>query len=263
MTTASERAGAYWFLQGMRGIFSLPALILITSFVGFTGFASEAGLLLEHAVFMTGIVWALPAMVLLISSILANASLPAAFLTVTLSSIRLLPMVAALIPEIRGRKTSIWVLLFASHFIAVTAWVFTMERIRSVPVDQRLRFFLGFALTLTTTVTAVVAAVFVFVEKLPPIVAGTLFFLTPIYFLTSIWASARDRIAHYAMIAGLLGAPLFHLIAPDFDILYTGIVAGTLAFAFDRLVGRRRKPAADAEETGQGTGAAADEGRDR
>ena len=57
---------------------------------------------------------------------IAGASLPAAFLTVALSSIRLMPMVAALIPEIRTEKTPTWLLLLLSHFIAITAYVFTM-----------------------------------------------------------------------------------------------------------------------------------------
>jgi hypothetical protein len=78
----------------VRGIASLPAIILMSAFVGFSGFAVEAGIPLGETVFMTGMVWALPAKVLLVGSILAGASLPAAFLTVTLSSIRLMPMVA-------------------------------------------------------------------------------------------------------------------------------------------------------------------------
>ena len=241
MIMPADRAGrAYWFVRGMQGLFSLPALILLSSFIGFAGFASEAGLGMTETVFMVGIVWALPAKVLLVSGILSNASLPTVFLTVTLSSIRLMPMVAALIPEIRTRKTPLWVLLLASHFIAVTAWVFAMERIRDVPEDRRITFFTGFALTLTITCMILVALVFSVVDELPPLIAGTLFFLTPIYFLTSIWASSRDSVGHYAMIAGLALAPVFHQISPEFDILYTGVVAGTLAFIVQRSVSRRK-----------------------
>lgn len=248
-----RRSGIYWFLQGMRGIISLPAFILMSSFVGFCGFASESGISAGHAVFMTGIIWALPAKVLLISSIVAGVALPAAFLTVTLSSIRLMPMVAALVPEIRTRKTPIWVLLFASHFIAVTAWVFTMERVHRVPPEHRMKFFIGFGLTLTTTNMLVVASVYSVVGDLPPLIAGTLFFLTPIYFLTSIWASSRDSVGHYAMIAGLAMAPLFHMIEPEFDILYTGIVGGTVAFAVQRILARREQ---DGETQTAGEGGA-------
>lgn len=241
MNDVENSSRSYWFLRGMRGIYSLPAIILMSSFVGFAGFASEAGLQAGETVFMVGIVWALPAKVLLVSAVLSGTALPAAFLTVTLSSIRLMPMVASLIPEIRTKNTPLLVLLLISHFIAITAWVFTMERIRDVPRKHRVAFFLGFALTLTVANMVLVALFFSVVDALPPLVAGSLFFLTPIYFLASIWASSRDSVGHYAMIAGLLLAPVFHLISPELDILYAGIVAGTVAFIIELAVTRAKR----------------------
>ena len=235
MSTLSAERGAYWFWKGARGIASLPAIILMSAFVGFCGFAVEAGIPFGQTVFMTGMIWALPAKVLLVGSILAGASLPAAFLTVALSSIRLMPMVAALIPEIRTPKTPTWLLLLLSHFIAITAYVFTMERIRDVPHEHRVAFFAGFGITVTTANIVLVAVIYSTVSNLPAMLAGALFFLTPVYFLTSIWASTRDRAGHIAMVFGLALGPLFHQVAPEFDILYAGVVGGTLAFAADRL----------------------------
>lgn len=240
ISPANPAGGFYWFVRGMRGILSLPAFILFCSFVGFTGFVSQSGIGRAEAVFMTGSIWALPAMVLLVTSALGNAALPAAFLTVTLSSIRLMPMVAALVPEIRTKKTPTWALLLVSHFVAVTAWVFTMERVDKVPPEHRVLFFAGFGITLTSCNMLIVGFGYSFVGELPPLVAGTLFFLTPIYFVTSIWASAKDIAVYLAMIVGLVLAPLFHQVAPEFDILYTGILGGTLAFAIERLIRARQ-----------------------
>lgn len=229
------RSATYWFFTGARGIASLPAIILMSAFVGFCGFAVEAGIPFGQTVFMTGMIWALPAKVLLVGSILAGASLPAAFITVALSSIRLMPMVAALIPEIRTRTTPTWLLLFLSHFIAITAYVFTMERIHDVPRERRVAFFAGFGITVTSANIVLVAVVYSTVSNLPAMLAGALFFLTPVYFLTSIWASTRERAGHIAMVFGLALAPLFHQVAPEFDILYAGVAGGTLAFLADRL----------------------------
>ncbi|MDF1609974.1 AzlC family ABC transporter permease [Hoeflea sp. YIM 152468] len=234
MSPEPEPSGIYWFFKGARGIASLPAIILMSAFVGFCGFAVEAGIPLGETVFMTGMIWALPGKVLLVGSILAGASLPAAFLTVSLSSIRLMPMVAALIPEIRTSRTPTWLLLLLSHFIAITAYVFTMERIRDVPRVHRVAFFAGFGITVTSANIVLVAVIYSTVANLPAMVAGALFFLTPVYFLTSIWASTRERAGHIAMIFGLALGPVFHQLAPELDILYAGIVGGTLAFAADR-----------------------------
>ncbi|WP_422369933.1 AzlC family ABC transporter permease [Hoeflea sp.] len=240
MSIITGRSGLQWFLTGVRGIASLPAIILMSAFVGFSGFAVEAGIPLGQTVFMTGMIWALPAKVLLVGSILAGASLPAAFITVTLSSIRMMPMVASLVPEIRTAKTPTWLLLLLSHFVAITAYVFTMERIHNVPREHRVAFFAGFSMTVTSANILLVALVYSTVSSLPAMLAGALFFLTPVYFLTSIWASTRDRAGHIAMIFGLALGPVFHQVAPEFDILYAGIVGGTLAFFADRAIRARK-----------------------
>ena len=99
---------------------------------------------------------------------------------------------------------------------------------------------------------ALVAITYEIVTELPKLIAGALFFLTPRYFLTSIWASARDRVIYFAMIFGLVLGLVFHQIVPEFDILVAGLVGGTLAFLADRLIPVR--PGADIDggnDTGQ------------
>ena len=133
-----------WFFRGMRGIFSLPSLILMTSFVGFSAFALESGVARGEAVFMTLVIWALPAKMILIGSMVGGANLAACFLAVTLSSVRMMPMVASIVPEMRGAKTPTWILLFLSHFVAITAWVFATQNLSKVPREARAAWFAGF-----------------------------------------------------------------------------------------------------------------------
>ena len=229
----------HWFLLGMRGLFSLPAVILMLSFTGFAAFTAEAGIPVEQAMFMTGIIWALPAKVILVGSMLSGAHVATAFLAVTLSSVRMMPMVASLVPELRTSRTPTWLLLLLSHFVAITAWVFAMERVRDVPREGRVAFFAGFGVTLTTVNIALVGLVYGAVAQFPPLVSGCLFFLTPVYFLTSIWISARHRVIYVALGAGLALGWLFAAIAPQYDILLAGIVGGTLAWWGERAMRRR------------------------
>ncbi|KOF22485.1 AzlC family protein [Ensifer adhaerens] len=237
----NDQSSVVWFLTGMRGLFSLPAFILMLSFVGFCSLTAQAGIPPQQVVFMTGMVWALPAKVILVSSMMSGASLAAAFLAVSLSSVRLMPMVAALIPELRTSKTPTWLLLFLSHFVAITAWVFAMEKVQAVPRDKRVAFFAGFGITLVVANMVLVAIVYHFVADFPPVVAGCLFFLTPIYFLASIWHSARHPVVYIALLFGLLAGPLFYWLAPEFDILLAGVGGGTLAWAVERLWRGRRE----------------------
>ncbi|WP_075288852.1 AzlC family ABC transporter permease [Pararhizobium arenae] len=225
----------HWFLVGMRGIISLPAIILMLSFIGFCALTVQAGIPVEQVVFMTGAVWALPAKVILVGSMMAGANLLTAFIAVTLSSVRMMPMVAALVPEIRGQRTPTWLLLFLSHFVAITAWVYAMEKVESVPRERRVSFFAGFGITLVLANMLLVAIAYRYVATFPPIVAGCLFFLTPVYFLASIWNSARHRVIHIALVLGLAAGPLFYWLFPEFDILLAGLVGGTLAWAGEKL----------------------------
>ena len=179
-------------------------------------------------------IWALPSKVVLVGAISSKASLIAAFIAVSLSAVRLMPMTVALVPEMRAVKTRKLTLYALSHFVAVTAWVMSMETFKTVPKPYRTAYFFGIASALMVANLIVVYLTFETIENLPPFVSAGLIFVTPIYFLCSLWGSARERAGHYAMIAGLLLAPLVHSIFPQGDILITGLVGGTAAWALTR-----------------------------
>ncbi|KXO76412.1 AzlC family ABC transporter permease [Brucella anthropi] len=224
-----------WFLRGCTRICSIPALLLMSSFIGFAGLAIESGITVVQAVFMTLTIWALPAKVVLIGAISAGVSLPATALAVGLSSVRLMPMVVALLPELQGPKTRKLTLMALCHFVAVTAWVMAMEELRKIPRDMRTSYFAGIGMVLVGTNAIVVAIVYSLSTTFPPIVFAALFMLTPMYFLTSLWRSARERAGQVAMISGIVLFPIFHHVTPGYDLLITGVLGGLIAFGFHRM----------------------------
>ncbi|PYE88180.1 AzlC family ABC transporter permease [Phyllobacterium leguminum] len=228
-----------WFLRGTARIVSVPALLLMSSFVGFAGLAIESGMTMVQTVFMVLTIWALPAKVMLIGAATSGATLPAVAASVALSSVRLMPMVVALLPELKGPRTRRITLLFLSHFVAVTAWVMAMEELRNIPRDLRTSYFAGIGLVLVGANALIVVAVYLLSASFPPIVFAALFMLTPMYFLTSLWRSAREKAGQIAMIAGLVLFPIFHALVPGSDLLLTGLVGGVGAFIFHRI---RRDP---------------------
>ena len=220
-----------WFLRGASKAASVPGLILCTAHIGFADLAQQAGMTMPQAVFMVLFIWALPGMVVLIGAVLSGAGLLAAAFAVALSSVRLMPMVVALVPELRGSRTSRLTLYLLSHFVAVTSWVIAMETVRNVPSDLRASYYFGLGSILVFINMIVVAIVYAVAASLPPVVAAGLFLLTPMYFLTSLWGSAREQATHIAMVLGLVLGPLLHLIAPGFDLLGAGLIGGGLAYA--------------------------------
>lgn len=197
---------------------------------------------LSETVFMTVVVWALPGKVVLVGAVLSGASLPAAALAVGLSAVRLMPMVVALVPEMRAPATPRWVLYGLSHLVAVTSWVLAMEKLRRVPREMRTSWYFGLGATLIVMNIAVVAIVFVAAGEVSKPVSALLLMLTPMYFLTSLWGSARETAGLVAMVLGIALGPAFHLVVPEFDLLAAGLLGGAMAYAAHRLWLQRRAP---------------------
>jgi len=233
---AGEGADSHirWMLRGVRAVLGVPMLILASSVSGFAALALDAGLSVWHAVFMTGIIWALPSQLVLLGAINAGSALPAAALAVALSAIRLTPMVVAILPELRSPGTRKWVLYLLSHFVAVTAWVIGMQRLRQVPPEMRTAFYLGLGMTPLLINCFLVALVYLVAPDLPPSASAALLLLTPLYFITSMWGSTRERAGQVAMIAGIAIWPVMNWITPGFSIPATGIVGGMVAFGWHR-----------------------------
>lgn len=237
---AEHRTPARWFVAGMAQFFSLPALILMAAFVGFGGLAQASGVTLVQSVAMTGLIWALPSMVVLVGAIKAGTSIVATAIAVALSAVRLMPMTMALVPIVRDEKTPRWVLYVIAHFVAVTAWVFGMTRLPSLPRAGRAAYFTGFATTLTLFNMGVTAVAWWASASLPPVASSALVLLTPLYFIVSLWRAAeRAPTDRLALIIGMAVAPGAHAVSPEFTLLITGFVGGTAAFFLGRALARR------------------------
>jgi len=234
----SEKSDLTWFLRGARGIASAPAVILMMTLVGYGGLAREAGLSLGETLIGLALIWALPSLLVMVSGILSGASLIVCMIAVALSAIRLLPMTIAFVPLVRDPQRPRWLVFFAAHFVAVTAWVFAQTKLPDLPRSVRLPYFLGFATVLVATCLVLVAIAYVALAAFPPIVAGALFFMTPVYFLTALWATARFSVDKVAMCAGLVLGPVFHVLEPEFDVLWAGLIGGTLAYLLTVLANR-------------------------
>ena len=228
-----------WFFRGARGSASIPALILTAAFVGYAGLARGSGLSLGETLLMTGLVWALPSIVVLTGAITTGVGLVPAAIAVALASVRLMPMTMALVPLVKVEgKTRRWQLLFISHFVAVTAWVYGMRNLPDMPREGRLPFFAGFGLMLNSFVLCMTGISYLVVERMPPVLAGALFLLTPVYFLCSLWGASRMSSDKASMIAGLILGPVFYLYVPGLDLLWTGLFGGSIADLITRFMRR-------------------------
>lgn len=226
--------------RGARAGISPAGAVLAASCAGYGALAEESGLDMVTSILIGIFVWALPGQILLVSEMAMGTAMLAAAFGVSLTAVRLMPLVVTLMPVLGGNRLPRGWRLLAAHFCAVTTWVDAMRRLPTLPLAQRLPFYLGTTGFLTFTNSLSVAAGFVMASALGVLVSAALLFMTPLYFLLSMTSASPGWSGRLALGAGLVIGPLVFLVLPGFDLLLAGLVGGTGAY----LVGRRleRKP---------------------
>src|ERR1700719_374104 len=110
------------------------------NYLGFGALAHDSRFSLGWALAATLFVWAGPAQIILISTLGSGATVIQAAIAVTVSAIRLFPMVVSVLPMIRTPQTKRRHLVLATHFIAVTLWVECFRLLPQVPRERRIVF---------------------------------------------------------------------------------------------------------------------------
>ena len=233
-------------LGGMRDSVGVPMLVLGASYVGFGSLVHGAGLDVWLGLFSTFTGWALPGQIVTVELYSLGGSLLLIAAAVGMTNARLLPMTVALMPYLRARGTPTWAYYLTSHFVAVTGWAAGMRVCPTLPPDQRLPYFAGFGLVLWSMCLVTTAAGFYLAGLLPGFVTLGLVFLNPIYFMLVFVADARHRGRILALVVGALLGPPLHLVSPDWGLLATGVLAGSIAFGADLVLPASKKAGADA-----------------
>ncbi|HEY8566116.1 MAG TPA: AzlC family ABC transporter permease [Beijerinckiaceae bacterium] len=224
--------------RGILDALALPAWIVGFSMLGIGGLARDAGHPVGAAMLSTVLVWASPAQAILYAGLAAGMALPAIALAVGLSSVRFLPMVMSILPLLRRPGQRIATQVLAAHLVAVTLWVESRRRLPDLPLEDRVPYYFGFGFTLIVVSAALTGLGHLLAATLPPPLAAGLLFLTPVFFTLSLVAGLRGSADAVAVGLGFVLAPLGTLlVGPDMDLLATGLVAGTIAYA----VGRRAR----------------------
>lgn len=230
----SEAHNRVWALRGARAALNTPGFVLWGSFLGFGAMTHDFGWPIWVAGLSTLLIWAAPGQLVLAGALATGAGLAGATLAVSVSAVRLLPMVVSILPVLRTERTTLATRLFAAHYVAVTAWFEGLRLTPMLPRPARMPFFFGLANALVvgsvvTTVLGHAAA-----GVLPTALSVGLLGLTPLYFLLSLERGADGFGERLAIVFGLALSPLLNMVTPRFDLLWTGLIGGTAAFLIVR-----------------------------
>ena len=132
------------FAWGLRAVAStVLTLVLFATYLGIGALAHDTQFSLGWVLLSTCLVWAGPAQIVLISTLGSGATVVQAAIAVTVSAVRLFPMVVSVLPMTRTPQTKRRHLILVAHFIAVTMWVECYRFLPQVPRERRIAFVHG------------------------------------------------------------------------------------------------------------------------
>ena len=231
MQDSSLAAFVRGVLTAWRSIF---AYVLFATYIGIGALAHDFGFSAGWMVLSTILIWAAPAQVILIST-LGSAALVDTAIAVALSSVRFMPMVVTLLPMLRDRQTRTWQLLVPMHLTAISVWVEAMRLLPMLPRDHRIAFYNGLGTGLITPPIIAGGIGFYVAGQVPTVFAAGLLFLTPLSMLMSITRNSQALIDRVALGLGLVIGPIMAASKVGLDLMWTGIIAGTIAYLVHRV----------------------------
>jgi len=224
------------FLDGVRAAGrSVMGFVLIGTYVGISALAHDFGFSVWWVMASTVLVWAGPAQVILVSSLGTGAASLEVALAVCLSSARLLPLVVSLLPMMRQPETRTRQLLLPAHLTAVSMWIECLRLLPAVPRENRIAFANGLGLAFMMLAHLGTVIGFYLASLLPPLLTAGMLFITPMSFLISTTRNCRLLMDWLALGLGIVVGPLLVWQQVGLDILWTGLGAGSAAYAVHRL----------------------------
>jgi len=219
------------FAWGVRSVGStVLTLVLFATYLGIGALAHDTHFSLGWVLVSTVLVWAGPAQIILISTLGSGATVVQAAIAVTVSAIRLFPMVVSVLLLMRRPETKRRHLVLAAHFIAVTLWVECYRLLPQVPRERRIVFTHGLGCGLLTVCLIATTIGYGLAANLPQLLAAGILLLTPLAFLLSTARNSRQLSDVLALVLGLALYPLASRLHTGVDILISGVSAGTIAY---------------------------------
>ena len=209
--------------------------VIAFTYIGFGALCHDYGLSMGWAMLSTALQWAGPAQVILVTGLGPGTALLETAVAVSLSSVRLFPIVVALIPVVRHERTRLWQLIVPVHFMAISVWIESMRMAPSLAREQRIPFCNGVGITLLSIGVVFTAVGYTIQALLPAIFAAGAMFMTPISFLVSAARNARLLLDKLALGLGLVLGPAFAYSKVEFDLLWAGVIAGSVAYGVHRM----------------------------
>jgi predicted branched-subunit amino acid permease len=229
-----SRSRAYFF-----GVFSAWTSVFCPviggTYVGLGALAHDLGFSIAWMTVSTIVVWAGPAQLVLMSALASGAAPVEIAVGVSLSGIRLFPMVVALLPLLRPGAKSGRDFVLPTHFTSISMWVESLRLLPGIAPPFRIAACNGLSSGFMAVAVACGAIGYHLAAGLPPLLAAGLSALTPMSFLMSSARNSRELIDVLAFGFGVVLGPLLAWYQLGLDLLWSGVIGGAAAYGIHRL----------------------------
>src|ERR1700760_1493874 len=174
------------FGQGCKSVSAtILAAVLFATYLGIGALAHDSHFSLLWTLLSTTLVWAGPAQIIVITTLGSGATVLQSAIAVTVSAIRLFPMVVSVLPMMRTEDTKRRHLILVAHLTAVTLWVECFRFLPQVPRGRRVAFIHGLGSGLVVICMTATATGYGLAANLSQLSAAAILMLTPLAFLFS------------------------------------------------------------------------------
>jgi predicted branched-subunit amino acid permease len=218
---------------------SLPAFILFFTMMGFGSLARGAGFDADMAALASILIWGLPGQLAMVELTRTGQGLVAIVFACSLANARFLPMVVSFMPTLARERASLPRMLLDAQLLSINSWAMCMREFPRVEGAYRHRYYVTFASSILLAAVAGTLLGYHSAVLLPaPMVLG-LIFVSPLFFAL-VLSAVPGRAERISMLLGCAVIPLAHYLWPAVDLLITGLVGGSLGFALDKGLAKRR-----------------------
>lgn len=225
------------YRRAARDALGFPSVMLLAGMMGFGSLARESGMSLGMSLGATAGIWGLPGQVALVELHAAGVPILFAVLASSLANVRFMPMAVSFLPLMRsGMRHYGWMYVLV-QMLSFNSWAAGQKAFPEIVQDMRARYYIVFGLICITAGLLGTAVGYFGVTMISRPAALGLIFLNPLFF-TVLLCSTKVRPAVLAIAIGVPLGPVFHMLSPDWGLIATGLVGGSLALWVDYRSGR-------------------------
>jgi len=217
------------FRRGVRLAIGAPAGVLFAGYIGFGALCHSLNLSIWTAAGSAFFVYALPGQMVMAEMFALGATTLLTTLAVGLTASRFLPMTLTVLPQFDGEHRGSKSLYVMVHLLAMTSWAVAMRDLPRMEPQYRQAYFWGIGLVCWVVCAPGSVIGYLIADQVPMPLTMALVFLNPLFFMLS-FTEVRPTVYRLAILLGSLLGPLSHSILPDYSLLISGLVGGSLAY---------------------------------